>query len=70
MKPIKIIYYSNKYEGIILGNQFNDLVDILEEVDGHVEMFYTIRCKDLRSIRSNRDFQGDKEKYTLKFIHA
>lgn len=65
-KPIKTIYYSNKYSQMVFGNWMDDLVDIIENVDGHDICNYTIRCNDLRSLR--KQFENQKNKFKLVFV--
>lgn len=68
MKPIKTIYYSAKYSQWVGSVYCEDLVDIVENVNGQDIANYQIRCKDLRSLRSQ--FTNDKDKYQLEFIRG
>lgn len=65
MKKEKIIYYSNKYE--FGGSTY---VDIIENVDG-VDVFnYRLGINDLRKLKSNPIFDGEKLKYKVRFVNS
>lgn len=65
-KPIKTIYYSNKYSQMVFGRWVEDMVDIVENVDGHDIGNYVIQCHDLRKLK--KQFENQKSKFKLVFV--